>query len=83
METILWKIYMTGGLVHHYSHPSAQIDGNYTLENLYGQFDGNNVLKTIAKFQKHFPETVSNIWTKPGAGDFGSGNDVRASEAKL
>ena len=37
----------TGGLVHHYSHPSAQIDGNYTLENLYGQFDGNY---TLVKF---------------------------------
>ena len=39
----------TGCLIHHYSYPSAQfvenntlnqIDGNYTLENLYGQFDG-------------------------------------------
>ena len=39
----------TGCLVYHYSYPSAQfvenntldeIDGNYTLENLYGQFDG-------------------------------------------
>ena len=29
----------TGCLVHHYSYPSAQFDGNYTLENLYGQFD--------------------------------------------
>ena len=24
----------TGCLVHHYSYPSAQFDGNYTLENL-------------------------------------------------
>ena len=39
----------TGCLVHHYSYPSAQfvenntldqIDGNYALENLYGQLDG-------------------------------------------
>ena len=33
----------TGCLVHHYSYPSAQFDGNYTLD----QFDGNY---TFGKF---------------------------------
>ena len=56
----------TGGLVHHYSHPSAQIDGNYTLENLYGQFDGNYM---FFKRWFHPPEKQkpdSNIWLRPG-----------------
>ena len=69
----------TGGLVHHYYHPSAQFDGNYTSV----QFDENY---TLAQFVEN-PSVIDN-WIPMygcslGAGKSGSAGEVRASAAKL